>query len=1652
MDIRGYDEGASTWGGWVNLLHYDASTVLDFDANPEEVDLSAYDGRRIQIRWHFYEAVWDYWFALDNIMVSGEPAGPLPLGAKGTLPSSGKNITLRSEDPFDSAVVARTIIDGGQNGPVVTFMGEEMESCMLAGFVIRNGRAYSGGGVSGGTSASPTRATIRNNVITANSSDYDGGGLAYCDGAIHNNVVFGNSAGDEGGGLFDCDGIVENNTIYDNSAVREGGGLDACGGPIRNCIVWENSASNRGPQIWESSALTYSCIQNWREGGEGNISSYPHFVDPEGGDFHLRTWSPCVDAGDPSCDFSNEPQPNGGRINMGAYGNTREAARARRDVDKDLLPDDWEMHFFGNLSQVADDDADGDRRSNLLEYLHGTNPAWYGKWHVDRSVAISGDGTSWATAFRTIQEGIDVASEGDMVVVAQGTYRENVGFKGRNITVTSIDPFVETVVTNTIIDGGQNGSVVTFSGTEDESCVLCGFTIQGGVAQYGGGIAGNATYARIEWNRVTENSATRGGGIYLCNGPIVRNVISGNTASDFGGGITQCNGQILDNTIFGNSAQIGGGVAQSDGEIRGNVITANSANGGGGLAYCEGEIRNNTIAGNRADGYAGGLYQCEGTIENNAICCNYAQEYGGGLAFCGGVIRNCIVWGNIGGKGDAQVHSSVEPSYCCVQDSTGGVGNISLYPHFVNAPARDYHLQSWSPCIDAGDPSSDFSKEPRPNGERINMGAYGNTPEAASACGDADGDLLPDDWELHFFGDIAQAASDDPDGDGKSNLQEYRDGTDPKLARKWHVAASAVVSGDGTSWETAFRTIQEGINTAWDGDMVVVAEGRYVESIHFLGKNIELTSTNPLDPDVVRNTVIDGAGAGAVVTFSGSESEHCVLSGFTICNGKGQEGGGICGGNWVSRTRATIRNNVVRDNSALSGGGIACCDGMVENNSIIHNSASSGSGGGLHFCGGVIRNNVITENHTAENGGGMAHCFGEVVGNTVIVNGAAGDGGGMAECEKTIRNNIVAHNAAGKDGGGAAHCSGDVVNNTIAANSASYNGGGLYDCDGAIKNCIIWGNVAPYGPQLYDCPEPLYCCIQGWEDAGVGNISGYPYFADPEAGDYHLRSWSPCVDAGDPASDFSNEPQPNGGRINMGAYGNTPEAASASADTDHDLLPDDWEMHFFDSLNQGPADDPDDDGVWNLDEYRRGTKPTGMLYVNAAVDASGNGTTPECAFKTIQEGIDAAEEGQTVRILPGRYVERLLIRKKVSLIGSGTGLTIIDANGGPTPVTIIGLREAHVNGQRSPANQKPRLDIESLTITNAITDSVGAIYCSNGAITVNNCRITGNSAAFGASIFLEESSAIISGCEMSGNFAEEAGGAICAWASELLVTDCFIRENRAGTEEEQATYGDDVKTKLREKEGVVGEGGGIYSWWSLVRLVRTTIAGNSAMRGGAIFCEEGPVILVNCTIADNAATEGAGGIHCQENAPRQSLALVSNSIVWGNGQAFSGHLRPEITFSDIEDASFSGFDGNISAPPMFMDQAAGDYRLEDGSPCIDAGNPEAVYNDQDGSLCDMGAFGGTGNMGPVGLYVRTAHVAVETDAEGKKCIAIYWIADPSASFFVQSKYDIQEPWRPGAAVEPHETWLNRWQDARAIQSNRRMFYRIGTTISEPYSP
>jgi hypothetical protein len=266
-----------------------------------------------------------------------------------------------------------------------------------------------------------------------------------------------------------------------------------------------------------------------------------------------------------------------------------------------------------------------------------------------------------------------------------------------------------------------------------------------------------------------------------------------------------------------------------------------------------------------------------------------------------------------------------------------------------------------------------------------------------------------------------------------------------------YVDDSVSASGDGKSWETAFKKIQEGIDAAWDGDMVIVAEGTYAENVHFHGKDIFVRAFIGL-------TAISGRNRGPAVTFAGTEGETCVLRGFLIFGGLADYGGGICGGNEDNHTQATVVYNAIQQNRARhSGGGIAYCDGMIRYNDINMNAADE-RGGGLYCCDGTIKNNDISSNYAIgelSDGGGLSDCFATIENNTIISNHAQRYGGGLAGCPYPIQNNRIIANSAEIYGGGLYGCRGKVRNNTIADNTSEVWGGGLAGCDGTILNCII---------------------------------------------------------------------------------------------------------------------------------------------------------------------------------------------------------------------------------------------------------------------------------------------------------------------------------------------------------------------------------------------------------------------------------------------------------------------------------------------------------------------------------------------------------------------------------------------------------------------
>lgn len=316
-------------------------------------------------------------------------------------------------------------------------------------------------------------------------------------------------------------------------------------------------------------------------------------------------------------------------------------------------------------------------------------------------------------------------------------------------------------------------------------------------------------------------------------------------------------------------------------------------------------------------------------------------------------------------------------------------------------------------------------------------------------------------------------------------------------------------------WANAFRHPQAALQIALPGQTVLVADGTYTGQTLIVDQAITLQSVNS-----AAHTVIDGGMTRRALQMT-ADAE---VSGFTFQRGlTGLDGGAV----WMDAGH--LSHSVIKDSRALYfGGGLYMEGGTVEHVRIFGNRADW-YGGGVLMQGDVLQHALIYDNHADRDAGGVEFWGG------------------------TLRNCTIAFNHADEYGGGLdVGASGDMRDNIVVYNTA--------DIDG--DNWYLW--VDQDFEYTLTSPSPNLTGM-----AFTGCFDADPLFADAEARDFRLLSaygrylgdgvWtndavtSPAIDMGDPDSDFSAEPEPHGGRVNLGAYGNTPTASKGPA-ADRKLL------------------------------------------------------------------------------------------------------------------------------------------------------------------------------------------------------------------------------------------------------------------------------------------------------------------------------------------------------------------------------------------------------------------------------------------------------------------------------------------------------------------
>ena len=308
----------------------------------------------------------------------------------------------------------------------------------------------------------------------------------------------------------------------------------------------------------------------------------------------------------------------------------------------------------------------------------------------------------------TIQTGIDAASDGDTVLVADEIYtgagNKNLDLKDKEITVQS-----ENGPENCIIDCEGDGRGFYFHSGEGTTSKISGFTITNGSVNHGGGIYCEDSSPTISNCTILSNKGSfYGGGIFCKNSsPTISNcTISNNWGSfvSYGGGIYCCEGSsptISKCTIIENIAtEYGGGISCR--------VTSSPT------------ITNCIISGNTAEA-GGGIYSSNSspTLINCTVSNNMASAVGGGiLCSASPFITNCIFWDN---SPDELYADSGTPvvTYSDIKGGYTGDGNIDTDPLFADPANGNYHLTMGSACIDAGNnnhselPDTDFEGDAR---------------------------------------------------------------------------------------------------------------------------------------------------------------------------------------------------------------------------------------------------------------------------------------------------------------------------------------------------------------------------------------------------------------------------------------------------------------------------------------------------------------------------------------------------------------------------------------------------------------------------------------------------------------------------------------------------------------------------------------------------------------------------------------------------------------------------------------------------------------------------------------------------------------------------------------------------------------------------
>ena len=763
--------------------------------------------------------------------------------------------------------------------------------------------------------------------------------------------------------------------------------------------------------------------------------------------------------------------------------------------------------------------SDTVRITQIVEHL-GPSPVHY----VATNGAAVWPYTNWAEAATSIQDAVDAAASNDTVLVSNGVYNTDGRLTPGAISGLWSRVVIDRAVTVESVNGPSQTFVVGAShfGTNGPNAVRCAYLSGGGVIS---GFTLTNGHTRVDTDSSSPKDDHGGGVLVYWDGTMSNCVILGNSAHRGGGGALLGGGVLAHCTVAGNSAdEDGGGIVLAWGDMDGAVL------------------RNCRIAGNSAGrGGGGAIIYDVGTLENCTLVSNSAGEKAGGLhCYCydtisaGALLRNTVIYFNVAPQGSNYWNQGTMPmlyQHCCTAPLSGlPPGNVNCTeddPEFLDAAGGDYHLKSYSPCVDAGTNfwgpgATDLDGNPRKAGFEVDMGCYeyqqpvvtiANPPTDISVpyevteytvrgtlSGQADGvmgwsvvsSIFAEDsfvptnpWEAVVgplevgTNTVTVWATNTAEGAASDTVTIMRTMEHGGMSPLHYVATNGWHIWPYTNWLEAATNIQEAVDAAASNDTVRVNHG-----VYDAGGRLTPAASSLWSRVVIDRAVLVESVHGPSSTFIVGASDHgtngpaavrCVyltagvtLKGFTLTGG---------------HTRALSLANGAYDE--FGGGAILHHGGMVTNCDILLNSASWGGAGALCNQGGILSGCNISTNAAGWDGGGVyTYRSGAVISCTVQGNLTEIQNGGGVLCDRggTVSNCLVVGNTAGSGGGGVETFIDGVVSHcTVTGNSAWYGGGICCWGGGRALNCVVMGNSVNVSGGGIECWEStaVNCLVSG---------------------------------------------------------------------------------------------------------------------------------------------------------------------------------------------------------------------------------------------------------------------------------------------------------------------------------------------------------------------------------------------------------------------------------------------------------------------------------------------------------------------------------------------------------------------------------------------